>query len=69
MVDDSRLPDTGVGRSRERELSPRFIHAAEYGTRSSTAILIGTEGDVRFQERRFDADGEVIGDEVHTFNS
>ena len=32
-VDDARLPDTGVGRARERQLSARFIQAGEYGTR------------------------------------
>jgi uncharacterized protein with NRDE domain len=67
-VDDARLPDTGVGRARERQLSPRFIQAGEYGTRSSTVIMVGADGDVLFRERSFDADGEAHGDEVYSFS-
>ncbi len=37
---DDLLPDTGVGIELERVLSPRFISAPAYGTRSSTIILI-----------------------------
>ena len=67
-ADDARLPETGVGRARERELSPRFIRGAQYGTRSSTVIMFGADGAVLFRERSFDAAGEVHGDEVHTFS-
>ena len=67
-TEDARLPDTGVGRARERELSPRFIQAAEYGTRCSTVIMVSAAGEVVFRERSFDADGEAHGDEVHTFS-
>ena len=67
-ADDASLPDTGVGRARERELSPRFIQSAEYGTRSSTVIMVGADGGVLFRERSFDAGGEAHGDELHTFN-
>ena len=63
-----QLPDTGVGRARERDLSPRFIQNAEYGTRSSTVIMLSAGGEVLFRERSFDADGEACGDEVHTFD-
>lgn len=37
---DARLPDTGVGLEVERRLAPLFIAGDEYGTRSSTALLI-----------------------------
>ncbi len=48
-----RLPDTGVGRDWERQLSPRFIRTPEYGTRSSMVLLVGRDGHVRFSERTF----------------
>jgi uncharacterized protein with NRDE domain len=50
---DNLLPDTGVGIELERLLSPRFISAPAYGTRSSTIILIDREGEVTFIERSF----------------
>lgn len=50
---DDHLPDTGVDLEWERVLSPRFIESPEYGTRSSTVLLIGRNGDVTFSERVF----------------
>ena len=50
---ETELPDTGVGLERERQLSPIFIRTAEYGTRSSTLLLIDAEGEVSFTERTF----------------
>jgi len=67
-VDDGRLPDTGVGRARERALSPRFIRGERYGTRCSTVILADAGGDVLFRERSFDCHGEPHGDVVHSFS-
>jgi uncharacterized protein with NRDE domain len=52
--DDEVLPETGVSPERERLLSPIFITAAGYGTRSSTVILIDRHGYVTFFERTFD---------------
>lgn len=37
---DEELPDTGVGYEKERMLSPIFIQSPDYGTRSSSVILI-----------------------------
>lgn len=48
------LPDTGVGPERERLLSPIFIEGEEYGTRSTTVILLDRGGRVTFIERVFD---------------
>jgi uncharacterized protein with NRDE domain len=48
---DAELPDTGVGAERERALSSAFIVTPEYGTRSSTVLLIGRDGEVRMTER------------------
>ena len=50
---DNLLPDTGVGLERERILSPLFIENKEYGTRSSTVILVDRKGYTTFIERVF----------------
>lgn len=47
------LPDTGIGPERERFLSPVFIDGEEYGTRSTTVLLIDRSGGVVFMERTF----------------
>ena len=48
------LPDTGVPSAWEAALSSVFIQAGGYGTRSSTALLIGRGGEVTFVERSFE---------------
>ena len=53
--DDAILPDTGVGIEWERLLSPVFITSPEYGTRSSTVVLIDGKGHVTFAERSFNS--------------
>ena len=58
---DTELPETGVGAARERELSPAFIAADSYGTRASTVVLIGRDGKVMFEERRFGPRGDPLG--------
>jgi uncharacterized protein with NRDE domain len=55
---DDRLPDTGVGIEWERLLSSRFIASPQYGTRSSTLVLVEGNGRIRFVERSFDAQGQ-----------
>jgi uncharacterized protein with NRDE domain len=52
---DEILPDTGIGLERERVLSPIFVTDGEYGTRSSTVVLMGADGGVEFHERTHDA--------------
>ncbi len=54
---DHRLPETGVGLSWERILSPRFIASETYGTRSSTVLAVENSGKVLFLERTF-SEGE-----------
>lgn len=48
---DAELPRTGVEAERERALSSAFIVTPEYGTRSSTVLLVGRDGEVRMTER------------------
>lgn len=50
---DKKLPDTGVGKLRERVLSPAFIETDDYGTRLSTILLIKRSGAVHFAEKTF----------------
>ena len=64
---DETLPDTGIGIDRERLLSPLFIKGEEYGTRSSTVILIGGDGTVSFVERTFFPAGG-FNDVAHRFD-
>lgn len=59
---DDELPDTGIGRERERRLSAAFIGGTEYGTRASTVVLIGRAGDGRIVERRFGPGGQPDGE-------
>ncbi|MCK5363987.1 MAG: NRDE family protein [Gammaproteobacteria bacterium] len=62
---DGALPDTGIGLSRERALSPIFIAAGDYGTRSSTVLLIEGTGDLSFHERTHEPG--IAGTETLTY--
>ena len=53
MPADHELPDTGVGLEWERILSPLFISSPDYGTRSSSIVLIAASGQVTVMERTF----------------
>lgn len=53
LADDEELPETGVGRGREKLLSPVFIESEIYGTRCSTVVLIEKNNRVLFQEKAF----------------
>lgn len=55
---DDDLPDTGVGLERERLLSALRVVSPAYGTRCSTAVLVGSDGRVQFAERAYGAQGE-----------
>ena len=50
---DDTLPHTGVSLEWERTLSSIFIESPEYGTRSSTILLMGQDDSVNFVERRY----------------
>ncbi len=51
---DRDLPDTGVGLTWERILSPIFITSPTYGTRSSAVITVDRQGRATFVERTHD---------------
>jgi uncharacterized protein with NRDE domain len=58
---DHLLRPTGVGRERERDLSSSFISSDRYGTRASTVVLVGRDGEVLFCERSFGPHGVAGG--------
>lgn len=64
---DGLLPDTGVGPERERLLSPLFIEEKEYGTRSTTVLLIDRTGRVTFIERVFDRSHMISSTHSYSF--
>lgn len=51
---DDELPDTGVGLEMERMLSSMFIKSPNYGSRSTTVLLVDNEDRVSFQERTYE---------------
>lgn len=65
---DDALPATGVGVDLERLLSPRFITAPTYGTRSSTGITVDASGSVALCERAFDSRGARNWEVRHRFS-
>jgi uncharacterized protein with NRDE domain len=64
---DDALPNTGVGIAWERRLGSALITGADYGTRASTVLTISNAGEVTFEERTRDADGEVAGTSREAF--
>jgi uncharacterized protein with NRDE domain len=56
---DNQLPSTGISVEWERLLSAAFITSAEYGTRSSTVVLVGRDGRIEFVERSFGRKGAM----------
>jgi uncharacterized protein with NRDE domain len=64
---DAMLPETGVSPEWERLLSAAFIASEGYGTRSSTVVLVGRDGGVRFEERSFGAGGAPEHEVRHEF--
>jgi uncharacterized protein with NRDE domain len=59
---DANLPATAVSPQWESLLSSPFIVSPEYGTRSSTVLLIARDDSARFIERSFDAAGRATGE-------
>ncbi|KUO71532.1 MAG: hypothetical protein APF81_11190 [Desulfosporosinus sp. BRH_c37] len=53
LAQDHELPDTGISQELERFLSSTFIQGADYGTRSSTVLLIDRNNHVIFKEKSF----------------
>jgi uncharacterized protein with NRDE domain len=45
------LPDTGLDLEQERAVSSIFIETEDYGTRSSTVVMVDRQGKIFFEER------------------
>lgn len=67
MGTDDQLPDTGVGPELERMLSPAFITSENYGTRSSTVIVVDYDNHVAFHERVYDPTTKKFSDQSFQF--
>lgn len=50
-----------------RAVSAPFIVTPEFGTRCSTVVLLGANGEMQLHERRFDAGGHRTGDSAVDF--
>lgn len=66
--EDGQLPDTGSGMEWERLLSAAFIASPDYGTRSSTVVLIDKAGRGTFIERGFGPGGNPGEMAFHEFS-
>ncbi len=67
QAERAALPATGIAPQWERLLSSAFIVDARYGTRCSTVLTIARDGNARFVERSFDAQGRQTGEADHEF--
>ena len=52
---DNELPDTGLSKDMEKKISSIFVETPDYGTRSSSVILIDKNDNVTFIEKSLDA--------------
>lgn len=52
-----------------RALTAPFIVTPDYGTRCTSTVLWGHDGRITISERRFDADGNTIGNERFSFTT
>ena len=57
LADEDTLPSTGIPVEWERKLSAPFIISENYGTRASTVMLVGNDGEISVRERSFGNDG------------
>ncbi|RPI71328.1 MAG: NRDE family protein [Ignavibacteriales bacterium] len=57
---EDELPETGLDKETERKISSIFVDLPDYGTRSSTIILIDKNNNVTFIEKSLDINKEWI---------
>ena len=68
LAQDHELPKTGISQEYEKILSSIFIQGVEYGTRSSTVLLIDRNNHVIFKEKSFIPGQEQCVEVNHEFN-
>ncbi|HEX2800090.1 MAG TPA: NRDE family protein [Thermoanaerobaculia bacterium] len=64
---DGALPATGLPLDWERALSAAFVELPGYGTRASTAVVVGADGAARFVERTFGEGGAALAEVREAF--
>ncbi len=57
---DDELPDTGLDKDIEKKISSIFVETSDYGTRSSTIILIDQNNQVTFIEKSLSTNKDWI---------
>jgi len=57
---EDELPDTGLEKDIEKKISSIFVETPDYGTRSSTVILIDQKDRVTFIEKSLNSNKECI---------
>ncbi|MGE5370669.1 MAG: NRDE family protein [Solirubrobacterales bacterium] len=62
---DQDLPETGVGLEMERMLGPIFVVSPNYGTKSTTIMMVDRERRVRFWERTFEPGQPELWNQVY----
>jgi len=65
------LPDTGISREKEYQLSSPFVSLAEtkYGTRCSTVIMVSRTQSIQIIERNWNTAGSLISEKSHIVTS
>ena len=51
---DEDLPSTGISLDNERSLSAQFIRTGNYGTRSTTGLIVDSAGNAEFFEQSYE---------------
>lgn len=64
---DDVLPNTGIGYEWEKALSSIFIQSPEYGTRTSTLLMVDNNKQVRWLERQFSVSGDTVDTREYAF--
>ncbi|WP_416305565.1 NRDE family protein [Neptunicella sp. SCSIO 80796] len=67
QADNVLLPDTGVSKELEKQLSSIFIQGQQYGTRSSTILTVNSKQNLRWQERIFDPQAQIRQEVIFNF--
>ncbi|MBT0586387.1 NRDE family protein [Alteromonas oceanisediminis] len=68
QAEDIDLPQTGVPYVWEKQLSSIFIKCENYGTRSSTLLMLDKQSNVTWQERTFSSVGEETERQHYQFS-
>lgn len=64
---DEDLPQTGIPIDWEKKLSSIFIQSPEYGTRSSTILLLDKQDNIYWEERTFNELAERTSAQIYEF--